>query len=224
MDEKNLITVRGTGTESFTPDQIEISMTVETVDKDYSKTTELQEKKISELSAALIEAGFEKKALTTSEYSISPRYDNYQEGRNWKRKFTGYGCTQSMNLRFEQSSEKLNKAINALSSCKSSAPQFDISFTVKDKEKVSDKLLTLAVKDAKHKAEVLAKAAGEELGQLKAIDYSPVEINVYSQTRMLSARNMVAADRCSMAEATEINPEEIKASASVTVTWQLEAK
>ncbi len=224
MDEKNLITVRGTGTESFAPDLIVISMSVETVDKDYSKTTELQAEKISQITAALIEAGFDKKALTTSEYNISPRYENYQKMGDWKRKFTGYGCTQSMNLRFEQSSEKLNKAINTLSSCKSSAPQFDISFTVKDKEKVSDKLLTLAVKDAKHKAQVLAKAAGEELGQLKAIDYNPVEINVYSPTRMLSARNMVAADRCSMAESAEINPEEIRASASVTMTWQLGTK
>lgn len=218
--EKRTISVRGTGKESFAPDLITVSMTVETTNDDYSETTKLQAEKAAEITAALTEAGFDKKDLTTSEYNISTQYESYQKNGSWKKRFTGYRCTQNMNLRFEQSSEKLSKVVNALSVCKGSAPQFDISFTVKDKDKVSDRLLDLAVKDAARKAKVLAEAAGVDLGGICRIDYSPVVINIYSQTRMTAAHALCSDTARGISE-TEINPEEIEASAQVEVVWEI---
>lgn len=218
--EKRSITIRGTGKESFAPDLIVVSMTVETTDKSYSDTTKLQAEKIAEVTEALVKAGFDKKELTTSQYNINTSYDSYQEGRSWKKIFKGYHCVQGLNLRFEQSSERLKQVINALSSCTSSVPQFNIAFTVKDKDKVSDRLLALAVKDAFRKAKVLAEAANSELGELLHISYNPLEINVYSETRMMSEERLCKAAAFDCAE-TEINPEEIEASVGVEVVWEI---
>lgn len=219
-EKKRTLTVKGLGKESFFPDRITVSVTVETVEADYSKTTGLQAEKTAEITSALMKAGFDKTDLTTSNYNINIEYENYQENGSWKRKFKGYHCSQYMNLSFEQSSEKLNKVINALSSCESSAPRYNISFTVKDKDKVSDKLLTLAVEDAKRKAKVLAEAAGVKLAEIRSIDYDPVEIDVYSPTRVMSARAMMKEAVCDSAGA-DINPEKIEASAAVSIVWEI---
>lgn len=220
-DQIRTLTVKGTGKESFSPDRITVSVTVETAETEYSETTGLQAEKTAEITSALIKAGFDKTDLTTSDYNINTEYEKYQKNGIWKRKFKEYHCTQHMNLSFEQSSEKLNKVINALSSCKNSAPRYNISFTVKDKDKVSDKLLTLAVEDAKRKAQVLAAAAGVKLAEIQSIDYNPVEISIYSPTRVMSAAPMMREAADFDAAETEINPEKIEACAAVTVVWEI---
>lgn len=220
-DQIRTLTVKGTGKESFSPDRITVSVTVETAETEYSKTTGIQAEKTAEITSALIKAGFDKTDLTTSDYNINTEYENYQKNGIWKRKFKEYHCTQHMNLSFEQSSEKLNKVINALSSCKNSAPRYNISFTVKDKDKVSDKLLTLAVEDAKRKAQVLAAAAGVKLAEIQSIDYNPVEISIYSPTRVMSAAPMMREAADFDTAETEINPEKIEACAAVTVVWEI---
>ncbi|MCM1298681.1 MAG: SIMPL domain-containing protein [Firmicutes bacterium] len=217
--EKRTVTVIGTGKESIPPDLITVSMTVETVSKDYAETTVLQAEKVAEITAALSEAGFEKKELTTSAYNICTQYENYQDG-GWKKRFVGYHCVQNMSLKFEQCSEKLKKVIEALSGCKSSVPQFDVSLTVRDRDRVSDELLSLAVKDAHRKAKVLAEAAGAELGEICRINYNPEEISIYSQTRMTASRTVFGEQVRGLAD-TEINPEEIEVSAQVEIVWEI---
>lgn len=89
-------------------------------------------------------------------------------------------------IQFPNDNRKLGELLGALVSCKIRV-SFSIRHTVKDPEAVKNELLGKAIEDSKIKAEVLSKAAGISLGEIKTIDYSWGELEIYSQ----SMRNIV---------------------------------
>lgn len=79
-------------------------------------------------------------------------------------------------------------------------------------------MLERAVKDAKEKAEIMAKACGCKLGLVKSIDSSDQEPHIYSQARTLHKPDEAV---CSTPESLDITPEDLSASDEVTVVWYL---
>ena len=57
--------------------------------------------------------------------------------------------------------------------------EINIGYTVKDPRPFQLKMLERAVKDAKEKAAIMAKACGCQLGKVKTIDYSVQELHIY---------------------------------------------
>ena len=72
--------------------------------------------------------------------------------------------------------------------------EFSIRHTVKDVDAVKNELLSKAVEGSKTKAEVLAKAAGVVLREIKTIDYSWEELEIYAEpmVKMMLAEPMEA--------------------------------
>ena len=95
-------------------------------------------------------------------------------------------------------------------------PELTIQFTVKDTRAVSEQLLLDATENAHRKAEILARAAGAELGQLLSIDYSWKDIYFHSPTHY-------QRDSQIMMEAImpEIEPEESAVQDSVSFVWEI---
>lgn len=221
MAEKRLMTVTGVGKAELDADMIVISIDVETTDKDYSEATKHQKEKIAELTAALVWVGFEEKQLTTASYGVDTRYENVQTGTGvWKKDFVGYCCSQNLNLKFPHDGAKLSKAITAITSCQKANPSFTVNFTVKDKDKAADKLLEAAIKDAVRKAKVMSKAASLAMGEIQEISYNPQETDFVSPTRF-NAHKALCRGADSGDEAVGINPEKIKSSLNVTLTWEI---
>ena len=93
---------------------------------------------------------------------------------------------------------------------------FDIKYTVKDKEKVKNDLLEKAVEDATTKAKVLSKASGVKLKEILNIDYTWGEINITSEPKI---------DWMMIKEETsyniDIEAEDIDVQDTVTITWAI---
>ncbi len=103
----------------------------------------------------------------------------------------------------------------ALSVCEAD-PEFSVYFFLKDRRAVEQALLESAVRDAKEKSQVLAKASGVMLGKILAIDYDWGEIEVRS--RVYSASSKMAYDSAPMID---LEPEDISNSDTVTVIWEI---
>lgn len=218
--ENRTITVKGLGRESIAPDQTVITITLEAADKDYSAVSSLGSEQTAELKEALEGSGFEKGCLKTASFNIDTEYESYQtEKGNWERRFKGYRCRHVLTLKFDSGADALNNAVNAITCCKSSAPLFNIQFDVKDREQFTDSLLQRAVKDAKHKAEVIAAAAGMKLGELRDISYLPENISIVSPTAANAELYRGAAAR--EAAVVDIEAEDIEGKAEVTVVWEI---
>ncbi len=216
------LTVKGIGKISLSPDQTVIDITIESKDMDYNKTADMQHEKTQELKNALTELGFDISKLKTSNFNVNTNYENIQtDNGRWERKFAGYIGTHHLSLKFGFDTEKLKWIISAITSCKKANPTFNISFDVKDKESVNDKLLELAVSDAMKKAAVLSSAANVDLGGILSIDYDNEDVNYASPTTMHST--LYRGMDCGKESAPDISfePESIQARAEVTVVWEI---
>jgi len=209
------ITVKGTGKVTAKPDLIVISFTLVQQTMEYEKTMELAKKEIEMLRKALTSIGYGRKALKTTDFNVSTEYDSINEGNGkYRRVFKGYKCSHDLKLEFDFDMKKLSETLSAITKSGTS-PVFGISFSVKDKEAVSEVLLRKAIADARGKAGILAESAGVRLGAIQSIDYNWGEINVYSRTRYSESR-ILALDSCM-----DIEPEDIKVSDTVSVVWSI---
>ncbi|MDE6725619.1 MAG: SIMPL domain-containing protein [Ruminiclostridium sp.] len=216
------LTVKGIGKISLSPDQTVIDITIESRDMDYNKTVDMQHEKTQELKNALTELGVDISKLKTSNFNVNTNYENIQtDNGRWERKFAGYIGTHHLSLKFGFDTEKLKWIISAVTSCKKANPIFNISFDVKDKESVNDKLLELAVSDAMKKAAVLSSAANVDLGGILSIDYDNEDVNYASPTTMHST--LYRGMDCGKESAPDISfePESIQSRAEVTVVWEI---
>ncbi len=216
----NTVTVTGIGKISASPDFVTISCTVSAKDKNYSALTETEAEKMSEIISALIKAGFEEKDIKTSDFNLSTEYENCPTSDNkWVRRFTGYSLTRDLKFEFDLDADRLNSVIAALTSCEKAAPMFNISFTVKEKDGLYDLLLEKAVRDAAHKAGVIAAAAGMKLGSVQNISYGSGESPFMSPTLFRGEADGAGPLRC--AAKMNIVPEDIVSETNVTVVYQL---
>lgn len=214
-----IITVKGIGNVTAKPDLIIITMSLENINYSYAGAMQLASGAVDAIRKALITAGYENDSLKTTDFNINTDYESYKDvNGNWKQKFNGYKCTHNLKLEFDFNMERLSETLSAISSC-GAKPEFEINFSIKDKNAVSDQLLQNAVKNATDKAVVLAAAAGLSLGAVLRIDYSWGELCLYSDTKMSEPMDCFKA---TPPMAMDIEPEDIKVNDTVTVVWAIE--
>ena len=215
---ERLITVKGIGNISVTPDLIIITMNLVSHKYNYDETMKLATESVNEIEKAIEEVGFNKKDLKTTNFNITTSYKSYyDENNNYKSKFDGYKCEQDLKLEFDLDMEILSKVITAITKSKVE-PRFNIRFSVKDKDEINKELLIKATENARSKAEVLTKAARVTLGRLVSIDYNWSEINIYSNTTYeIENKSYAIAETY----APSIEPEDIKISDTVAFVWEI---
>jgi uncharacterized protein YggE len=216
MNER-ILTVKGIGNVAAKPDLVVITMNLTVTMPEYAQTMECAAKEIEAMRQALISIGYEQAALKTTDFNISTEYESYKDSNgNYQRRFVGYKCSHALKLEFEFDMKRLGETLTAISTC-GVTPEFQIAFSVKDKNAVSAALLESAISNAKEKAAIISKTAGVTLGAIQGIDYSWGELRLFSETRFSDAI-------CCSIEAApiDIEPDDIDVNDSVTVVWAIE--
>lgn len=211
------ITVKGIGKATEQPDAVVLSMTIESSDSDYDRAMDKAAQGIEQLTAAVMNAGFEKKSLVTSSFNVRADYDNFRDGNAYKSVFRGYAVTHGFKLTFDLDMQALSRVLTAISESPVN-PQLSIYFTVKDTAAVSEEMLRSAAEDARRKAEILCNASGVRLGELISIDYSWGELNVRSDTRCDCFAEGAALK---MPRAIDIEPQAIETSETAAFVWEI---
>lgn len=224
------ITIKGVGRATIKPDFVILSLKVDAKEKKYADTVAAAQKKIQRLNEALEAAGFEPDCAKTTSYDV---HENYSYFRNRKdqveRKSEGYECIHRLKVEFDYDMQLLSKAITIISTSFAD-PRLNISFTVKDKEAVGEKILSNAAKNAKRKAESMCDAVGATLGKLITIDYNWKEINFHSKFDFMKRNTapMTPVDGTLImsapmhTEAIDIQPDNIDVSDTATFIWEIE--
>ena len=152
------ITVRGVGNVSARPDYITISMTIESIRKDYDEAMRDASERISKLQDVAVRSGYAKEDLKTTSFNVDTRYESVKDRQeNYKREFAGYACVYRLKLSFDFDSKQLAKVISAIANSGAN-PELSIAFTVKNPAKVSEELLKSAALNARAKAEILCRS------------------------------------------------------------------
>jgi len=113
----------------------------------------------------------------------------------------------------------LGVTLGAIAACEAN-PRFSIRFSIKDASAISAELLENAIENAKWKADILAKSAGVNLGEILRIDYSWSEHHFYSNTDMKVAEDMLYLSEAAPM-AVDIEPDDINVSDTATVVWAI---
>ncbi|HID18895.1 TPA: DUF541 domain-containing protein [Candidatus Bathyarchaeota archaeon] len=167
------INVAGIGVAEGKPDRAIVSLSVITREDTAVKAYQLNAEKTNSVIAALKEAGIPEDRMETTGYSLNPVW-HYPRGE--EPVIIGYECRNSLKVTLEdldRVGEVIDKGVNAGANQVSS-----VSFTLSKeaREKLKLEALSLAVKDAKAKAETIAEAAGVTLVGPTSISLSEIPV------------------------------------------------
>ena len=129
----------------------------------------------------------------------------------------GFELEQRFKVDLDINPVLLNKIVRGVGKFIKGA-QINIGYTIRDPRPHQLKMIERAVKDAKEKADIMAKAADCMLGNVCEIRYGQSHIEVYSQARNIhSNKEAMACDSSSL----DITPDDLVMSDNVHVVWQL---
>lgn len=212
------ITVKGLGKVTKSPDSIIINMKLLSFDKEYDLTMEKATKNLEEINSSLINIGFCKDMIKTTDFNVYTKYDNVRVENTYKYTFMGYECQQALKIQFDMDIKKLANVFSVISKC-NAEPEITVHFTIKNPKELNEELLKSAATNASEKAKILCEATGVKLGDLVNIVYNWHDLNTYSNTNYHLEKRCLAAS--TMQNNIDITPDDINFSEEVTFIWEI---
>lgn len=212
-DESELV-VNGTGVVYMQADQASATLGVSINGEDLAELQTQANETVLAICEALKQAGLDEKNISTNSIYMYPRYDYSGE----IERIVGYSITNSLTIRTDEM-DRIGAYIDAAFAA--GANTFDsINFTVKDDREERDQALRLAVEDARAKAEVIAAASGQTLGQVLEIREGSDESSYYYNDYDGGMRFAVTED-ASSAGGTTVRAAQVSVSAKVQISYEL---
>lgn len=207
-DLARVLTVTGTGEVARAPDMSVIRVGVVAQDKSASTALSRTSEAMVRMQQRLAEQGIEARDIQTTQLSLTPVYENTSGTRT--RKIIAFEAMNAVLVRVRDL-PSTGAVLGTL--VEDGANRIDgISFTLQDSQESMDEARRRAVADARRKAEVLADAAGVELGALRDLREAG---GGAPRPMMMERMAMDAAASVPTAEG------EISLSATVTMVYEL---
>jgi hypothetical protein len=157
----NQITVSGEGKVTSSPDIATLTLGIETEGKEIKDITNKNVASMNKIIEGLKNLGIESKDIQTAQYSVDSQY-------NWTEKegriLSGYKISQNVNVKirnFTKIGDVLTMATNNGANVVNS-----LQFSIENLEQLRSQARADAIKQAKEKAETLAKQTGIKLGDI----------------------------------------------------------
>ena len=168
---------------------------------------------MSKLISSLQHLGISKNNIQTSNITINPNY-NYIDGNS---KLNGYHVTNTVVVKVYDTSS-IGKAIDA--AIASGASDINsLTFQTDVSQEMEDQLSTSAISDARHQAEVLARALGHTVGPVKSINLGTTRthtMEVNPRYAMLSLKSV------EMSTSTPVENGDMSANKTANVVFYLQ--
>jgi uncharacterized protein YggE len=163
--DKRTISLSATGAVKTTPDKVDITTGVTTEGQTARVALDKNTEAMAKVVAGLKEAGIEPKDIQTTDFSVSPVYEQRKEGQ--AAFITGYRVTNSVHI-IVRDTAKLGDILDKVVSL--GANQIgSISFGVSEPEELKDEARKQAIRNAIADAKLYAETAGVELGPVLTI-------------------------------------------------------
>lgn len=159
-----IISLTGHGEVRSTPDIAFITSGVVSQGATAADALTANTKAMTDLFAALKDAGLEDKDIQTSNFSVQPRYD-FSNGQS--PKLVGYDVSNNVTIKLKKI-DTMGALLDKL--VQSGSNQITgVSFDVSKPEEAMDQARKLATQDATRKAKLYAQAMGIELGNVMQV-------------------------------------------------------
>jgi hypothetical protein len=206
--ENNLseLVVQGEGKAMTAPDKVIIVLGVQTRDASAAIAAAENARLMNETIGALLTAGIAGDEIQTSRYSLGTEPQDEPIAGEETPKAPVFLASNIVTVSLNNT-EGVGRVLDAAVSAGTNSIQ-EVSFDLNDPKPQKDQALTLAIEDARRKAEVAAKAAGVKLGRVLEISEG------YGYVAAVSRSAAFDFD-------TPIQPGQMEITASVTVTYEI---
>lgn len=187
--EQGQISVSASASRTISPTYALLSLGISTSAADVGQAKVENDRVMSAVVSRLQALGVTKNNIKTSYFNVNPQYD-YSANNGGANKVKGYTVTNRVTVRINDLnnvSKIIDGTVNAGATSVDSL-QFNADIT----PDLTDQLITEAVKNGRHQADVVAAAAGERVGQLKSANVSTSNSYVNDVSPRLYKVNAVA--------------------------------
>lgn len=206
--ETRTVSVNGTGTIIVSPDMATVQVGVVKEGDDADKASAANTAEVEKIKEALLGLGIAESDLKTTNFSVYPM-----------QKYDDQGQVTSVTYRVENTMEVKVYDLDNLGSVLDAAIQagansiYGVQFDLADREATNAQAIDAAMQNALARAEVLAQAAGAELGEIQSVStyLSGGGGPVYAQP---AAESPMRAD-------VPVNPGEMQIQVDVTVVYAI---
>ncbi|QIB32618.1 SIMPL domain-containing protein [Ancylobacter pratisalsi] len=207
------LTVTGEGTASGVPDMASFSSAVVSEAKTAREALDANSAAVAQMIAAIKGAGVEARDVATSGFSIQPQYAPPKKDSNEAPRITGYEVRNTVSVRLRELA-RLGELLDQVVT--SGANQIGgIAFDIADPSALEDKARVAAVEDARHRAEIMAAAAGQRLVRVLAVSADGA---IPPMPRMVASTMMMKAD------SVPVEAGETEVRANVTLVYEIEPR
>ena len=207
------LSVTGNGTVLVESDLAIVTVGVQETSKDVLEAQSTVNEKIAAIKQALLDAGVEESSINTDSINI---YANYDYSDNTEV-IVGYTARNSLSVRTTDM-DNVGSLIDAAFAAGANTLD-NVQFTVQDDTQAREQALTMAVEDARRKADVLASAAGLQVASIERI--SEGGVSVYDSMRNYAADTVMAAEESGGA-GTLVQAALVSVDASVSMEFELQ--
>ena len=205
------VTVSAKSTITVTPDLAELHLGCFTEAKEAADAQKQNTEKVNKVLDALKEMGIPEKSIQTANFNLWPQYD-YSDN---KERIVSYRAEVSITVT-DLAIGDVGKVSDACIQAGANTMN-GLNYKYSKYIETYREALAQAVGVCREKAEVLAKAAGKELGEVQSLTEGYQNMNYYSAA---SNSMMVKAEAAAMdAREMELMPGEISIDASVTAVY-----
>lgn len=207
------LSVTGNGTVLVESDLAIVTVGVQETSKDVLEAQSTVNEKIAAIKQALLDAGVEESSVNTDSINI---YANYDYSDNTEV-IVGYTARNSLSVRTTDM-DNVGSLIDAAFAAGANTLD-NVQFTVQDDTQAREQALTMAVEDARRKADVLASAAGLQVASIESI--SEGGVSVYDSMRNYAADTVMAAEESGSA-GTLVQAALVSVDATVSMEFELQ--
>lgn len=206
------INVIGTAEQTVAPDFAVLQLGVSTYGDTVRDAKVKNDRIMSDLLKRLANQGVSKDNIRTSNFSVNPNYDYDQSTHS--NTPNGYNMSNSVTIKIEDFG-KIAAIIDEAAQAGISQINY-LNFDIMPNQTTDDNLTATAIANAQHKAEIIAKSLGLNLGPVQTVDIH----SDFERSPMVTADSM-RAYKFSLSSNTPIEKGILVVSKRVSITYQL---
>jgi uncharacterized protein YggE len=212
MERKLQIT--GQGNIAVMPEHVILAFPVRSLAWEYEAAIRSLNNKVEALREIIESKGISRQGLKTKDFGI--RKETSWNKKLDKYEFIGYEARHRLELELPLDNELVNALLLGIASSLDEL-EFQISFGVRDPKAHQQALMQDALASAQETATPIAESTGVALREILHIDYSFRELHIRSESYAyeLTSPTMLTD------AAPDFNPDDIKLTEHVTVTWRI---
>lgn len=215
------IVIEGKSSVKMAPEQYIYNVKITVIDSNYTECTNLILTEANKITKEFEANGIDKDLIKTQNYSI--REIRERDYKTQLSVFKGYTATIPITIKTHVDYAKNDLIFEIIKNNFGANFNLNFALTPEQTEKVKEKLIALAVEDAKQKAKVVAQSADLDLGTISKIQYGePKTIRGFSNHSYdLQKEQLMIRGSSSIGGTSALNPSEIEMRTNIVIAWRI---